>query len=209
MSLEELKERNIQLVTEKAVECFVERGIENTRVSDIAKAAGLTERSVYRYFPTKSDIVIAAALCYWARAKDYIASQMVEHSGDAMTGIEQIELILQSYANILLIDPKGVRFTLDAELVLNSVGKSNKVFNRPPERFEAHAGPLSNAVEHGLADGTVNPNVDVKQLYYNAYDSILGLMQRLTLGVPSISEIDVHARLMQMCRMFTQAFAAV
>ena len=77
MSLEELRESNIQLVTEKALECFVERGIDNTRVSDIAKSAGLTERSVYRYFPTKSDIVIAAALCYWARAKDYIASQMV------------------------------------------------------------------------------------------------------------------------------------
>ncbi|MBP3539223.1 MAG: helix-turn-helix transcriptional regulator, partial [Oscillospiraceae bacterium] len=56
VSLEELRERNIQLVTEKAVECFVERGIENTRVSDIAKAAGLTERSVYRYFPKKSDL---------------------------------------------------------------------------------------------------------------------------------------------------------
>lgn len=209
MSLEELRESNIQLVTEKALECFVERGIDNTRVSDIAKSAGLTERSVYRYFPTKSDIVIAAALCYWARAKDYIASQMVEHSGDAMTGIEQIELILQSYANILFVDPKGIRFSLDAELALNNVGKSHKVFNRPPERFEAHVGPLSNAVERGLADGTVNPNADVKQLYYNAYDSILGLMQRLTLGVPSVNEIDAHARLKQMCRMFTQAFAAV
>lgn len=208
MSLEELRERNIQLVTEKALDCFVEHGIDNTRVSDIAKAAGLTERSVFRYFPTKSDIVIAAALCYWARAKDYIASQMVEHSGDAMTGIEQIELILQSYANILFVDPKGIRFTLDAELALHNVGKSHKVFNRPPERFEAHAGPLSNAVERGLADGTVNPDADVKQLYYNAYDAILGIMQRLTLDVPSAKEIDSRARLMQMCHLFTQAFAA-
>ncbi len=208
MSLEELRERNIQLVTEKALDCFVEHGIEHTRVSDIAKAAGLTERSVFRYFPTKNDIVIAAALCYWARAKDYIASQMVEHSGDAMTGIEQIELILQSYANILFIDPKGIRFSLDAELVLNNVGKNHKVVNRPPECYEAHVGPLSNAIERGLADGTVNPDADVRQLYYNAYDAILGIMQRLTLDVPSAREIDSHERLMQMCHMFTQAFTA-
>ena len=61
MSLDELKTQNIRTVTEKALVCFIKNGITNTKVSEIAKAAGLTERSVYRYFPTKSDIVISAA----------------------------------------------------------------------------------------------------------------------------------------------------
>ena len=61
MSLDELRTQNIQNVTEKALVCFIKNGITNTKVSEIAKAAGLTERSVYRYFPTKSDIVISAA----------------------------------------------------------------------------------------------------------------------------------------------------
>ena len=61
MSLDELRIQNIQNVTEKALVCFIKNGITNTKVSEIAKTAGLTERSVYRYFPTKSDIVISAA----------------------------------------------------------------------------------------------------------------------------------------------------
>ena len=56
MSLDELKTQNIRTVTEKALVCFIKNGITNTKVSEIAKTAGLTERSVYRYFPTKSDI---------------------------------------------------------------------------------------------------------------------------------------------------------
>ncbi len=60
----------------------------------------------------------------------------------------------------------------------------------------------------GLSDGTVNPEANIKQLYYNAYDSILGLMQRLTVGVPSVSELDARERLYAMCEMFTRAFAA-
>ena len=60
MSLEELREQNIRLVTEKALECFIKNGINNTRVSEIAAESGLTQRSVFRYFPSKDDIVIAA-----------------------------------------------------------------------------------------------------------------------------------------------------
>lgn len=73
MSLEELREQNIRLVTEKALECFIKNGINNTRVSEIAAESGLTQRSVFRYFPSKDDIVIAAAFCYWERTKAYIA----------------------------------------------------------------------------------------------------------------------------------------
>ena len=73
MSLEELREQNIRLVTEKALECFIKNGINNTRVSEIAAESGLTQRSVFRYFPSKDDIVIAAAFCYWERAKAHIA----------------------------------------------------------------------------------------------------------------------------------------
>lgn len=130
------------------------------------------------------------------------------HDYRDLSGIEQISIILNSYANILFIDPEGIRFSLDAETALYSAGKNERVINRPPERFEEHSGPLSVAIEKGLKDGTVDPNADIRQLYYNAYDSILGMMQRLTIGVPSANEIDAHLRLRAMCDMFTQQFAA-
>lgn len=110
MSLEELREQNIRLVTEKALECFIKNGINNTRVSEIAAESGLTQRSVFRYFPSKDDIVIAAAFCYWERTKAYIARELRRHTDDAQTGIEQINIILNSYANMLFVDPEGIRF---------------------------------------------------------------------------------------------------
>jgi hypothetical protein len=60
----------------------------------------------------------------------------------------------------------------------------------------------------GIADGTVNPDANIKQLYYNAYDSILGMMQRLTVGVPSVTELDTESRLRAICDMYTSEFAA-
>ena len=135
MSLEELREQNIRLVTDKALECFIKNGISNTKVSEIAAAAGLTERSVYRYFPTKSDILIASAFRYWERVKECICCELGRHDLTALTGIEQINIILNSYANMLFVDPEGIRFSLDAEVALFSAGKNEHVVNRPPERF--------------------------------------------------------------------------
>ena len=208
MSLEELRQRNVALVTEKALQSFIANGIDKTKVSDIAKAAGLTERSVFRYFATKSDIIIAASFLYWEKAKAYTENKLQADRYDGITGIEEINLILNGYAQLLFDDPQGIRFSLDAEVALYSVGKSHEVVNRPPEKFETYSGPMAMAVRRGLEDGTVDARANIKQLYYNSYDSILGLMQRLTVGVPSAGELDSCQRLKQMCDMFTREFAA-
>lgn len=42
-----------------AVELFSTRGYDGTTVDEIAKAAGLSKRSFFRYFPSKEDAVLA------------------------------------------------------------------------------------------------------------------------------------------------------
>ena len=77
MSLQEVREQNIALVTQTALACFVENGNDKTTIRDIAHRAGLTERSVYRYFATKDELVVAAAFLYWDRAKAQAAQALV------------------------------------------------------------------------------------------------------------------------------------
>lgn len=36
-------------------------------------------------------------------------------------------------------------------------------------------------------------------LYYNAYDAILGVIQRMSVGVPSVRELDGHVRIDALC----------
>ena len=72
MPHEEQREKNIRLVTEVALDCFLANGIEKTKVADIALRSGLTERSVFRYFETKADLVLAASLLYWNRILERI-----------------------------------------------------------------------------------------------------------------------------------------
>ena len=152
--------------------------------------------------------MVAAAFLYWDRAKAQAAQALVSARQPGMTGIEEIRVLLRSYAGLIFTDPAGIRFSLDAEVALCNAGRQHAVVNRPPERFEVAPGPIAAAIRRGLADGTVDPDADVKMLYYNAYDAILGVIQRMSVGVPSVHELDGHARIDALCEQFTRAFAA-
>jgi AcrR family transcriptional regulator len=56
-----LRERTRLAVKEQladlAMALFLERGFEQTTVDDIARAAGISKRSFFRYFPAKEDVV--------------------------------------------------------------------------------------------------------------------------------------------------------
>ncbi len=206
MSLEELREQNKQIVVEKALECFMEFGVDQTKIKDIAKAAKLTERSIYRYFETKVDIIQAATYLYWSKTLEETAREAAECRLDNMTGIQQISVLLNMYGSMFSRDPKAVRFTIDAEMALYKAGRNKQVLNRPPVKFEQSSSPVVMAIQKGLEDGSVSPTVDVKELYYNAYDAILGVMQRLSMDTTSAAELNVERRMAHLCQVFVQAF---
>lgn len=208
MPHEELREKNIRLVIENALDSFLENGIEKTKVADVAHRSGLTERSVFRYFETKADLVLAASLLYWNRILALIDRMSHENSDGGTTGLEDAAKVLLCYSMLYHLDPKGMRFTLDAELTLQAAGRLHEIKNQPPEPFETSGGPMAKAIRKGLADGSISPEVDVKEIYYNSYDAILGIMQRLSIGgSPSARELDYDSRMLHLSEMFVKALS--
>jgi AcrR family transcriptional regulator len=52
------KARTRQFITETAARLFAERGYENVAVIDVARAAGVAEKTVYNYFPAKEHLLL-------------------------------------------------------------------------------------------------------------------------------------------------------
>lgn len=69
-----LRERTRQIVAKEITDAarilFVKHGYEATTIDEIASAVGMSQRSVFRYFPTKEDIVL--------RKFDFTAEEMLK-----------------------------------------------------------------------------------------------------------------------------------
>jgi AcrR family transcriptional regulator len=207
MSLEEVREQNKRTVIEAALACFLEQGIEQTKISEVARRAELTERSIYRYFETKADLVLASALLFWDDNQQKIERA---HAASAQnkSGTAQIYEILCAYADLFFTNRREIIFVQEAEGYLNRNGKSALLDNKPPTPYESSSAPLANAIRAGIADGSVKAGANVELLYYNTYDALLGLLQKMAMTQDGLatSGIDARERLNRFCRLLTASF---
>ena len=189
------RELNKLKVIENALDFFIKYGIENSKVSDIAEQAGLTERSAFRYFNTKADLVLETALLFWKRLVKAIQKDCYDHLDQTKTGIEKVEFIINDYANYCFKYKNQMIFIQEAETYLYRYDKANLITNKPPFILKDGEGPLAQAILEGIEDGTIKNDVNIKYMYHNVYDSLLGFMQKISLNESIFDEKEQKIRI--------------
>ena len=65
LELENFKNQKMEEVIASALKVFLKKGIDSTKMTDIAAQAEIGVASLYRYFKTKPEIVVEAACILW------------------------------------------------------------------------------------------------------------------------------------------------
>jgi AcrR family transcriptional regulator len=91
-----------QLISDTATEMFLERGFDEVRISEIAAACEVSEKTIYNYFPTKESLVLdreesIAADIRWALGPDTAGMSPVEAAVHTIT--EDMTRMLQHWSN--------------------------------------------------------------------------------------------------------------
>jgi AcrR family transcriptional regulator len=74
---ERKKRQTRQQLTDTATEMFLERGFDAVRVAEIAAACGVSEKTVFNYFPTKESLVLDHADAAMAALRTDLADPAV------------------------------------------------------------------------------------------------------------------------------------
>lgn len=90
-------ERREQIL-DAAAEVFAARGIHQSRVDDIATASGVSKGTIYWYFPSKDEIVVALVDAFYAQAH----SGLVALHDQPGTVAERLRQYLSSYAQLIV-----------------------------------------------------------------------------------------------------------
>ena len=89
---------------EAAFELFTERGFEQVTVAEIAERAGLTERTFFRYFADKREVLFAGSAAFQAL---FVSS--VENAPESAAPIDAVAAALYAQAATFMEHPAAVR----------------------------------------------------------------------------------------------------
>ena len=82
---------------EKSYELFSAGTIESVTMSEIAKASGYNDMTLYRYFPSKPVLVVAVATWKWEQFQEQNRKRRPSENFEGMTAAEIYEFYLDSF----------------------------------------------------------------------------------------------------------------
>ncbi|MGM9949898.1 MAG: TetR/AcrR family transcriptional regulator [Lysinibacillus sp.] len=156
---EQQKQQRRHHIIQIAKDLFLEQGVQKIQMQDVADAAGVGIATLFRYFPKKESLVLAATNAI----TDEMAADIGRIVGQKMPAYEKIEKILNYY----------IDGTKDPQLRLAKFFESfdlyEKIAEEAPEQSAEYfftrsklAGVLLTLAEQGKLDGSLRPDVDLE-----------------------------------------------
>jgi len=177
---ERKKNKTRQLITDTARELFTERGFENVSVAEIARAAELSETTVFNYFPSKEDLIF--------HGLEAFQDQLLAAVRDREPG----EGVLQAFGRFILA-PRGLLAAADPASgdalvsVSRMIASSPALAAREQQVLARYADSLATllAEETGASLGDLTPSV-VANTLIGIHRAVLDYVrQRITAADPA------------------------
>src|SRR3954454_7720088 len=151
---ERKKARTRELIAETARDLFVEHGFERVTVSEIARAADVSQKTVFNYFPTKEDIFYWQLESFEEQMLDAVRSR--GPGGSSLAGFERF---LPSRSGLLGQHDPEARERLVA--ITRMIMESPSLLTREEQVLAANAQSLAEVIaqEAGARKGDIRPRV--------------------------------------------------
>lgn len=145
----------MEIVLDRAIEVFRERGYKSTSISHLSEATGLTTGSLYKAFDGKKDIFFKALDRYVARR----SAALSEVLSDVTGGLAKVERAVAFYAEASLAPPGSQGCLLVNAATECAMIGDELLLKRVQQALGQVERLLAELIEEGQADGSISPAV--------------------------------------------------
>ena len=172
MSFRDLKTKYIIDVANKL---FLERGVRDVTIKDIATEAEIGEATIYRHFLKKQNIVLASALSL----KEKVFEGYFDLS-KGKTGFEKVEIFYNSYLDIFKNSPEYFYFIneFDAYMCM----EENVPLDEYEKEIDSFKEQYLEAYELGLKDKSIKKVDSIETFYFSTTHALLELCKKLSVN---------------------------
>lgn len=155
-----------QQIIEAAVRVFARKGYFNSRVSDIAREAGIAAGTIYLYFKTKEDILITL---FQDKMAAFVSSLRRAIAGEP-DAAAKVRRLVALHFHMLEQDPEL------AEVVQVELRQGQKFFRgASAQEIGAYFALIGSVLEEGVAQGRFKSDLPVKvatKMLFGAMDQM-------------------------------------
>jgi AcrR family transcriptional regulator len=169
---ERKKLRTRQLIAETAMRLFVERGFDAVPVAAVARAAEVSEATVFNYFPTKEDLVYRG---FEAFEDELLAAVRDRPAGESITAAFG-RFVLRPRGFLGASDEDSARFLI---AVSQMIARSPALQAREREILDRYSESLAALIadDRAAEPGDLRPWVTARALI-GAHQSLIQLVRR-------------------------------
>ncbi|NCB74081.1 MAG: TetR/AcrR family transcriptional regulator [Clostridia bacterium] len=185
-----------EAIVNAAIQEFIENGIDNSKISDIAKRAEVGTITVYRYFENKPTLVIECATKLWESETEKLRPLLFHEGFSSLNGFKQASHILSTLASLYEYSPIMLRLLeqFDNYTVREQITKEQLVqYESGIMKIRAE---MLESFRKGQEDGSIRTDIDSLKIYATATHAIISLSQKLLLRGEIIqSDLETGANL--------------
>ncbi len=159
-------------IIDAAEEVFFEKGLDAATMDDVAEKAELSKGTLYLYFKSKEELYLGIAL----RAIEKLTDMFKAAVASEQTGLKQVRAIGQAYCefsrkypdyyNTMIYFDSSEQESIDPESLAAACTNSG---------FDTHK-ILQDAIENGIADGSIRSDLDPVKTGYLLWGQSLGII---------------------------------
>ena len=162
---------------------FAAKKIEPVPMQEVATAAGLGIATLYRYFNTKSALVLAIATKQW---KDYyveVEKMYDKRNGDSMTAAEELEFFLDCFIDLYKNHKDLLCFNRNFDTYVRHKGLTEEQMKPYNEAVEVFAKKFHAVYQKAEKDGTLKVDLPENKFFVSTLYIMLSVAGKYAEGL--------------------------
>ena len=152
-------------ILDAALQMFAAKGFHESKISEIARIAGVADGTIYLYFKNKDDLLISL-FEYHLEAINRGLENALADAGDAA---DQLRTVIRYHLTVAAENPSL------AQLITIELRRSQKFMrDYAKEQFTAYLAQFSRVIDHGKHTGRFRPDLStgmMRQTLFGALDT--------------------------------------
>jgi TetR/AcrR family fatty acid metabolism transcriptional regulator len=171
-----------------AIKIFSQKGFFNSKVSEIARASGVADGTIYLYFKNKDDLLISL----FEEKMGEVVADVRRRTGAGADALAKLRIFIDNHMDLLEREA-GLIEVLQVEL-----RQSNKFLkDYVPVKFFEYLEVISDILEEGKREGAFRPDLNVsvaRRAIFGALDELCltYVLSRKPMYHPSVSSEEVY-----------------